>query len=100
MAGGELVIFASTPATGSARHKGPGIYLASGVGWGRTHEPNPILVEFRSDVHLNPTIPAAHLALIWVNRDLFAFEVEDATFAHAEHARRVLTRLARTEAAS
>ena len=58
------------------------------------NEPNRILVEFREDVRLNPTIPAAHLALIWVERDLFAFEVDGATLAHADHARRVLNRLA------
>lgn len=58
------------------------------------HEPNPILVEFRSDVDLNPQIPIWYLALIWVDRDLFVFEVKGATLAHADHARRVLTRLA------
>lgn len=58
------------------------------------NEPNPILVEFRNDVVLNPTIPVRHLAMIWVDRDLFAFEVEGATLAHADHARRVLVRLA------
>ena len=90
-----MTIYASTPATGSARHKGPGRYLAAGVGYGRIHGPNPILLEFREDVRLNPTIPVAHLALIWVDRDLFAFETPGGTLAHADHARRVLTRLAR-----
>ncbi len=41
------MIYASTPVTGSALHKGPGKYLAAGVGWGRVHEPNPILLAFR-----------------------------------------------------
>lgn len=60
--------------------------------------PNPILVEFRNDVALNPGVPAAHLALIWCDRGLFAFEAEGATLAHAAHARAVLERLARLEA--
>ena len=54
---------------------------------------NPILIEFRKDVSLNPTIPARHLALIWVERDLFVFEAAGATFAQASHARKVLARL-------
>jgi hypothetical protein len=44
------VIYASTPATGSANHKGAGMYLAAGVGWGRTHQPNPILTDYRLDI--------------------------------------------------
>ena len=42
------MIFASTPATGAAPRR-PGWYLAAGVGWGRVHQPNPILVQIRED---------------------------------------------------
>lgn len=42
------MIFASTPTTGSPHHR-RGRYLAAGVGWGRVHAPNPILVRIRLD---------------------------------------------------
>lgn len=40
------MILASTPKTASAPIR-QGVYLAAGAGWGRLHEANPVLIEFR-----------------------------------------------------
>lgn len=97
------MIFASTPSTGSAAHKGPGKYLAAGVGWGRQHEANPILVdirkfrEVRSTVRWESILARFDLALrygYYVSNDWERF---DADGEFVRHARRVLTRLARLE---
>lgn len=83
------MIFASTPATGSARHKGPGRYLAAGSGWGRVHEPNPVLLEFREEAEqLGRAYPADWLRVC--ERRFWGSEV---TREHLEHARLVLGRL-------
>ena len=100
------MIFASTPATGSALHKGPGVYLAAGVGWGRVHGPNPVLVEFRKYVPLADGYTSATLAAHWTQSDFMWSEMvlDDAVFTadvplgspeQEAHAYRVLTRLAR-----
>jgi len=92
-----MTIYASTPATGSARHKGPGRYLAAGVGYGRIHGPNPILVDMRKTGRID-----------WADM-LHTFEYVTSEAGHyitgdwgritdpgqIDHARRVLTRLAR-----
>ena len=100
-------LYASTPATGSARHKGPGRYLAAGVGYGRIHEPNPILVEFRRMIRDDWDIREGELWMYagsWVDlmdEDPHMSErINWGTLAGTEqpaidHARRVLTRLAR-----
>ena len=59
------------------------------------NEPNPILLAFRRDVEINTGIGAGSMAAEWYERGLLLFEAERATFAHADHARKVPTRLAR-----
>lgn len=57
------------------------------------HNPtNPILTEFRNDVRLNPTIPVSHLALIWVDSELFYFD-EKPRGAEYRHALSVMERI-------
>ena len=84
------MIYASTPATGSAAHKGPGRYLAAGVGYGRVHGPNPVLLEFREEVEqLGHMFPAD-----WLNVCYRGFWSRDeVTDSHLDHARRVFARL-------
>ena len=102
------MIYASTPVTGSAAHKGPGRYLAAGVGWGRVHEPNPILVEFRRFCVEEWDIRPGQLRYYsgaWVDLIDEDPELEDpanwgdmrrcATPAQVAHARLVLDRLTR-----
>lgn len=96
------MIFASTPVTGSALHKGPGKYLAAGVGWGRVHEPNPILLAFRErgDVEYPDGWYFAVIALNtfggypeWDDPRSYFHPLTKARRAEAEHAARVLRRL-------
>ena len=60
-----MTIFASTPATGSARLKGRGYYLAAGVGYDRLHGPNPALLDFRQ---LHGEKRGDGLILPWTNQ--------------------------------
>lgn len=101
------MIFASTPATGSPYRKGPGFYLAAGVGWGRVHEANPILVDVRryraERARMNNPKGWAHIRRVFSRAALHgAYVTNDweriSSPEHIEHARRVIDRLARLEA--
>ena len=87
------MIYASTPATGSARHKGPGRYLAAGVGYGRVHEPNPLLILWRETTDGDMRGWGTWLTLAAYDMIYDGLCTE----AHKEHARRVLRRLARAQ---
>lgn len=106
------MIFASTPTTGSPHHR-RGRYLAAGVGWGRVHAPNPILVRIRLDDERargrGSTIGLRERVDMWLSSiaalDTFggyrAWDSPDhprhalttATTDEVDHARRVLGRL-------
>lgn len=81
------MIFASTPATGSALNKGPGVYLAAGVGWGRAHAPNPMLLRFRESGR-------SPLDFLWLAGSPASTAVRYGV-EESRHARRVLERLVR-----
>jgi hypothetical protein len=70
------------------------MYLAAGSGWGRTHEPNPILVEFRSTLrnYQNKSLCLSHYVEYVTHGTVYGWSPE-----HTDHARRVLTRLARLQ---
>jgi hypothetical protein len=100
------MIYASTPATASADHKGPGVYLATGVGYGRVHEPNPVLLGYREHVARRGTSTAdewlsalaAYDAFggydLWDHRKNVYHSLTTATEWQIEHARRVIEKLA------
>lgn len=84
-----MSIFASTPATASASRKGPGVYLAAGVGFGRLHQPNPILLKYREIPE--PSRESWRTGFIEAEKHCRFAAWSD---SQAEHAARVLKRLA------
>jgi hypothetical protein len=88
------MIFASTPSTGSARHKGLGVYLAAGVGYGRSHSANPALLDFRT-LHGTKRGAEFHAAAVAWHSSLASMVMAGAYgYYEGAHARRVLVRLA------
>lgn len=89
-----MTIFASTPATGSARLKGRGYYLAAGVGYGRLHGPNPALLDFRQLHGEKRGEDLRHAAIAW--HASMSTMVMAGAYGYREgaHARLVLVRLA------
>lgn len=98
------MIFASTASTASVHHR-RGMYLAAGVGWGRMHTPNPILIDARNYyvgrrtmnnpggwAHVLRKVESA-LAYYGNPDDLW----DGATAQHVDHALKVLSRLAAIE---
>lgn len=100
------MIYASTPVTGSPHLKGPGYYLAAGVGYGRLHEPNPVLLGYREHTtHRGVSTAdewlsafAAYDAFggydLWDHRKNVYHSLTTASPDQVEHARHVIERLA------
>ena len=95
------MIYASTPPTASP-HNTRGKYRAAGVGWGREHSPNPILMQLRVGSRDQFTV-ASFLIAIDAQLAFGGYSTWDSpghpfhfmihtTDDQAEHARRVLHR--------
>lgn len=85
------MIFASTPRSAV---RGAGRYLAAGAGWGREHQPNPALLDFRA-LHGGKRGEAMQNAAVAWHASLSTMVMAGAYgYREGAHARRVLVRLA------